>query len=298
MILVIEKVRQTKHVHRVRVISWLSVYLCRHRGFYDIVNVLCRNIAARKEDRLMPQRHRPRLKRILIRCDGCGSTALKLYPSRESVRQKLSPYKFCSSTCQREHWEARRKAEWSASSYPCAQCGATITPQQASGRPRTYCTDACKQAAARERLRRQPAGAVMAARQRFDEAWRRAVTAAEEWEELNAHGWPVWEAYRKAGPASQYDNASDEQKVAAMEPIRDAIAGIGGPHYGDEPNRYHSARGDWVAWWKWWLASHQRCRSAYEHRLEVARAATEELRKRERVAARRAETARLRRAME
>ena len=245
----------------------------------------------------MPQRHRPRLKRLLIRCDWCGSTALKLYPSRESVRQKLSPYKFCSSTCQREHWEARRKAEWSASSYPCAQCGATITPQQAAGRRRTYCSSSCKQQAARERLRRNPAGAVMAARQRFLEAWRQAVTAVEEWEELNAYGWPVWLAYEKAGHASKYDNASYEQKVAAIKPIRDAIDRIAGPHYGDEPNRYQSARGEWQAWWKWWLNARRRCWSAYEHRLEVARAATEELRKRERVAARRAETARLRRAM-
>ena len=30
----------------------------------------------------MPQRQRPRLKRTLITCDWCGSTALKLYPSR------------------------------------------------------------------------------------------------------------------------------------------------------------------------------------------------------------------------
>ena len=85
----------------------------------------------------MPQRQRPRLKRTLIKCDQCGSTALKLYPSRESVRQQLSPYHFCSSTCQRDHWEARRKAEWVAESYPCRQCGATITtsagPRPAAG---------------------------------------------------------------------------------------------------------------------------------------------------------------------
>ena len=244
----------------------------------------------------MPQRHRPRLKRVLFRCDGCGSTAMKLYPSRESVQLKLSPYRFCSSRCQREHWEKRRRDAWRATPYPCRQCGATITPQQAAGRRRSYCSSSCKQQAARERLRRNPAGAVMAARQRFLEAWRQAVTAVEEWEELNAYGWPVWSALEKAGPASKYDNASNEQKAAANKPIRDAISGIAGPHYGDEPNRYQSARGDWSVWWNWWLAARRRCWSAYEHRLEVAKAATEELRKHERVAARRAETARLRRA--
>ena len=142
----------------------------------------------------MPQRQRPRLKRIPITCDWCGSTALKLYPSRESVRQQLSPYHFCSSTCQREHWEARRKrVGWP---YPCRQCGATITPQQAPGRRRDYCSAACKQKAARERLR-HPAGAVVGARQRFQEAWRQAVKAMNQWVGFDAHGAPVGKAYRQ-----------------------------------------------------------------------------------------------------
>ena len=38
--------------------------------------------------------------------------------------------------------------------------------QQAPGRRRDYCSAACKQRAARERSRRNPAGAVVAARQR------------------------------------------------------------------------------------------------------------------------------------
>ena len=104
----------------------------------------------------MPQRHRPRLKQTAITCSWCGISTVKLYPSRESVRRKLSPYRFCSSTCQRDHWEARRKAEWSVAPYPCAQCGTAITPQQAAGRRRSYCNDTCKQKAARERRRRNP----------------------------------------------------------------------------------------------------------------------------------------------
>ena len=100
--------------------------------------------------------------------------------------------------CQRDHWESRRKAEWSASPYPCAQCGTAITPQQAAGRRRSYCTATCKQAAARARIRRNPAGAVMAARERFVTAWQRALTAVNAWVVLDAHGAPVGAAYNQA----------------------------------------------------------------------------------------------------
>ena len=175
----------------------------------------------------MPQRQRPRLKRTLITCDWCGSTALKLYPSRESVRQQLSPYHFCSSTCQREHWEARRKAGWVAAPYPCRQCGATITPQQAPGRRRDYCSAACKQKAARERLRRNPAGAVVAARQRFQEAWRQAVKAVEEWVEFDAHGATVGEAYRQATLVINTEGVPHEAKIEATALIPKAIRGLG-----------------------------------------------------------------------
>ena len=189
----------------------------------------------------MPQRQRPRLKRILITCDQCGSTALKLYPSRESVRQQLSPYHFCSSTCQRDHWEARRKAGWVATPYPCRQCGATITPQQAPGRRRDYCSAACKQKAARERLRRNPAGAVVVARQRFHGAWRQAVKAVEEWVEFDAHGATVGGAYRQAALVFQNEGVTDEAKTEAVALIRKAIRGLDGPQYVGEPSRSRAA---------------------------------------------------------
>ena len=259
------------------------------------MNVLCRNIAARKGERLVPQRHRPRLKRYTIVCSWCKASAIKLYPSRAAVRDQLSPYRFCSEPCQRRHWEARRKAEWSASPYPCKQCGATITPQQAAGRPRSYCTDACKQAAARERLRRHPAGAVVVARQTFDEAWRGATRAVKVWGEFYDHGAPVEAAYNQAVPVYQAATTDEAQK-ASIQPIRDAIEGLDGPPSHDEPDRYRAAHGRWQEWWEWWQDGCSLRWSAYEHRLDAAKAATEELRKHVRVAARRAETARLRRA--
>ena len=244
----------------------------------------------------MPQRQRPRLKRNLITCDWCGSTALKLYPSRESVRQQLSPYHFCSSTCQRDHWEARRKAGWVAMPYPCRQCGATITPQQAPGRRRDYCSAACKQKAARERLRRNPAGAVVAARQRFQEAWRQAVKAMNQWVEFDAHGATVEGAYRHARLVINTEGVPHEAKIEAVALIPKAIRGLDGPQYVGEPSRSRAAGGEWQEWWKWWLEGGRQLWRLYDDHLAAARAATAELRKRERVAARRAETARLRRA--
>ena len=137
----------------------------------------------------------------------------------------------------------------------------------------------------------------MAARQQFKDAWHDAVKAAEEWEKMETHGAPVKEAYMKVEiEFSKYPNATNEQKRLLLKPIADAAQGLHGESYAGEPNRREAARGLWVDWWEWWKKARQRCESAYENRLEVARASTEELRKKERVAARRAETARLRRA--
>ena len=276
----------------------------------------------------MPQRHRPRLKHTLIRCDQCGSTAMKFVPSRERVRARLSPYHFCSSTCQREHWEARRKAEWVAESYPCRQCGATLTTQQAPGRRRDYCSAACKQKAARERSRRHPAGAVVAARQRFHEAWRQAVAAAAGYEQIRRHGLPVLQAYslwRELGEETEEERAITEvfnpfrkytisaearaDILKKREDRRDArrriskeIRGLAGPLYRDEPVRAKvadesgSISPSAYEWMGWANRTEATRRGAYEQRLHAAREATADLRKCERVAARRAETARLRRA--
>ena len=63
-----------------------------------------------------------------------------------------------------------------------------------------------------------------------------------------------------------------------------------------EPSRARAAGGVWQEWWEWWIEGRKKGMRFYQYHLAAARAATAELRKRERVAARRAETARLRRA--
>ncbi len=116
------------------------------------------------------QRTRPRLKQTLITCSrpGCRKQAIRLYPARESVRRKLSPWRYCSTRCARQHWEERRRQQRAEDNqpYPCAnpQCSEEIWPTLTPGRPRDYCTNACKERAKVERERRQPGGAVLRAR--------------------------------------------------------------------------------------------------------------------------------------
>ena len=271
----------------------------------------------------MPQRHRPRLKLTPFRCDQCGSTAMKLYPSRPAVRARMSPYRFCSSTCQREHWEARRKDKWVALVYPCRECGKTLRTAQAPGRRRDYCSDACKQTAARERSRRNPAGAVVAARERFNESWRRAPETCHPLDQHGAFGAPVLQAvlaHRELGEETEeeakipsrvnpFTTSTEAERTAvrvkrearadAIRRVKSAIRGLDGPQYEGEPSRataddYPGPRTQ--AWFSWWNRRQKELLTAYQLQMNAARAATADLRKCQRVAARRAETARLRRA--
>ena len=127
----------------------------------------------------MPQRHRPRLKRYTIACSWCGASTVKLYPSRESVRRKLSPYRFCSSTCQRDHWEARRKAAVERRSHiPCAQCGGADYRLMQVVRSAEVLLRRLLQGSGQLRERHSPPSLLersMAARERFKDAWLQAI---------------------------------------------------------------------------------------------------------------------------
>ena len=136
----------------------------------------------------------------------------------------------------------------------------------------------------------------MAARQRFDTAWQLAVKAVASWVAFEAHGAPVLAAYNRSVSIIQDATSSDEAKQASTPPISNEIGVLAGPLYLAKPDRRRASRVEWTPWWNWWNSGRSRGWAAYEHRLEVARAATADLRKHERVAARRAETARLRRA--
>lgn len=92
-------------------------------------------------------RTKPRLTLTPYYCDNpeCPAPrALRLgyYPKRESVRHKMSPFRYCSTRCQRQHWEARRRAGRLAAKrpYPCAgpSCPMRSGPRSGPGaRPPT-----------------------------------------------------------------------------------------------------------------------------------------------------------------
>ena len=110
--------------------------------------------------------------------------AVVLLGLRADVRSKLSPFTFCSTAHERKHWEERRRqaAAAAARPYPCAGpgCVVQIEPTLSPGRPREYCSDRCKKAAAVERARREPGGAVVRAQARARRQWERAAAARRD----------------------------------------------------------------------------------------------------------------------
>ena len=103
----------------------------------------------------------------------------------------MSPFRYCSTTCQRRHWEARKREERAAAkgSYPCAgpSCRNEIEPVHGPGRPPIYCSIACKRNAARNLRRREPGSAVVRARAAVREAEGPVHEALAPYREFKQH---------------------------------------------------------------------------------------------------------------
>ena len=242
----------------------------------------------------MPQRQRPRLKQYTITCSQCGTDKVKLLPSRRAVLAKMSRFHFCSPDHQRLHWEARRRAAWTASPYPCRRCGKAIIPEQRPGRPPLYCSE-CRPLAALERQRRDPAAAVLEAHEAVLQSWSRALGSALELVRFYEYGSPVIVAYEAAKLVTESESSTEEERSVARQHIVDVllVLHMTTPYLtSDEPSRRTA---DWTAWWSWWKKFLGNSEAVHGQNLEWLRIAGVELRRAKRVVARRAETARLRR---
>ena len=133
-----------------------------------------------------------------IACALCGRTAVRYYPARRAVREKLSGRHYCSDEHSKRHWAIRNQQERQASkeAYPCLgpDCREWIEPRPGPGRPADYCSVSCREAARRERDR-PVAGAVARAMAVLQEAQleadegaaieARTRAASEAWMETN-----------------------------------------------------------------------------------------------------------------
>ena len=108
-----------------------------------------------------------------IVCALCGRTAVRYYPARRAVREKLSGRHYCSDEHSKRHWAILNQQERQASkeAYPCLgpDCREWIEPRPGPGRPSDYCSVSCREAARRARDR-PVAGAVARGRIALGEA--------------------------------------------------------------------------------------------------------------------------------
>ena len=171
---------------------------------------------------------------MLIQCADpkCGLPKIGYYPSRQSVANKLSPYRYCQPSHQQRHWRQRNRAVRLAAKpiIHCHHCGTAIRPTLRPGRPRRYCSPEHQQAAANKR--RPPTSPQIA----FLEDQRSALEVESQaaWAELAKHPGPetaaeyqareqpLQTALHQAEAAQRELYASDPTLPPALEALREA----------------------------------------------------------------------------
>lgn len=244
-------------------------------------------------------RQRPRLKEYTITCDWCATKVVKLLPARQAVRNKLSDLHFCSAAHQRKHWEARRRAAWSAVPYQCRRPGCLneITPVQGPGRPKVYCSASCRTMDYEARASaRDPAAAVLEARQEMAAALQRARRAGHELAAVLKHGRPVALAHEQARVVHQSETSIEAERNEAVSRIIYRLWDLTKPRFdAEEPDRRSQSPEDLQIWWSWWTKRRGEAHARFRLHCENLGRADDALLRAEKVRARRAETARLRR---
>ena len=131
-------------------------------------------------------RTRPVLSQQPFNCAWCGRPGLGYYPKRPAVRAKMPPFRFCRNEgrCQRRHWLARQREMRAQGMRPYA-CGGPGCPRDVPLRPGPgrlplYCSRPCKTAAAKERRRQQPPARIQEARAAAERMAVKAFAAAQE----------------------------------------------------------------------------------------------------------------------
>ena len=113
---------------------------------------------------------------------------VRYYPRRPSVaaRANRGGRTYCSKAHSQRDWERRRRHE-AAETTTCAWrgCAHEIPPTHRPGRPRSYCSDRCKAAAARDRARPIP-NALATAQAQAATAREKAAPARREADEFRA----------------------------------------------------------------------------------------------------------------
>lgn len=152
---------------------------------------------------------------------------MSLRPGREAVRRRLSPYVFCSTACQRAHWERRRREARVAQlrPYRCASpgCDREIAPVYGPGRPRRFCSDRCKEAVAAQRANLPRSAEV---REAIESIAAMQTHAAGKWQEAWEHRLellPVMDTYKET---QHVDEARRGKRILIPQFLEQVGAGL------------------------------------------------------------------------